>query len=73
MHSCHLVIFNGSRVWPATGYCLHTCLQMLLLCVRAVLRLADNIALPSLALQLLGALLISLPSAHVAHLMSSES
>ena len=55
------------------GHDLHTCLQMLLLCNRAVLRLADNVALLSLALQLLGALLVSLPSAHVAHLMSSEN
>ena len=55
------------------GRGLHTCLQVLLLCNRAVLRLADNIALLSLALQLLGALLVSLPSAQAVHLMMRVS
>ena len=54
------------------GHGLHTCAQMLLLCNRAVLHLADDDALLSLALQLLGALLVSLPSAHAAHLMNES-
>ena len=54
------------------GHGLHTCLQMLLLCDRAVLRLADNVTLLSLALQLLSALLIPLPSAYAAHLLLSK-